>query len=103
MMKSKAFLALTLISAATAPLSARGPHRDEQDQAASATQNGAVLPLRTIENSIVPDMKASGADYIGQEFDGAANRYRLKFMRGRSVIWVDVDGRTGAVIGRAGG
>jgi hypothetical protein len=47
-------------------------------------------------------MKAKGANYIGQEFDGEQNRYRLKFIRGKSVIWVDVDGRSGAIIGKAG-
>ena len=48
---------------------------------------------------VVPRM--GGARYIGPEIVDA-DRYRLKFMRGRSVIWVDVDGRTGAIIGRAG-
>ena len=52
--------------------------------------------------AVVPGMKARGADYIGAEFDGQDLRYRLKFMRGSSVIWVDVDGRSGAIIGKAG-
>lgn len=96
-----AFVAIALCS--TQPADAKQPRRDEQDRARDAIQNGAVLPLRSIENSIVPGMKSRGADYIGQEFDGELNRYRLKFMRGKSVIWVDVDGRTGAVIAQAGG
>jgi hypothetical protein len=29
-------------------------------------------------------------------------RYRLKFVRGSSVIWIDVDGRSGAIIAQAG-
>ncbi len=104
MTMSKAFIALSLLSVtAASPLVAREPRRGEQDQALNATQNGAVLSLRSIENNVVPSMKSRGADYIGQEFDGERNRYRLKFMRGRSVIWVDVDGRTGAVIGQTGG
>ena len=41
-----------------------------------------------------------GSTYLGPEFDGGV--YRLKFMRNGSVIWVDVDARTGAVIGRSG-
>jgi len=60
------------------------------------------MPLRAIENGIVPRMTARGADYIGAEYDAEMGRYRLKFMRQGSVIWVDVDGRTGAVVGRAG-
>jgi hypothetical protein len=84
-------------------LSAQKSKTGEQDSIYQATQNGTVLPMRQIENSVVPQMKSQGADYIGQEFDPGSKRYRLKFMRGQSVIWVDVDGRTGAIVGRAGG
>jgi hypothetical protein len=87
---------------ATTPLAAQNARRVEQDAAYEATRGGAVKPLRSIENGIVPQMKARGADYIGAEFSGPDQRYRLKFMRGSSVIWVDVDGRNGAIIGKAG-
>jgi hypothetical protein len=105
MMKSKAFIAFSAfaLGGLVVPALAKEPRRGEQDQALDATRMGAVRSLRSIENAIVPAMKARGADYIGQEFDGEQNRYRLKFMRGKSVIWVDVDGRTGAIIGQAGG
>jgi hypothetical protein len=42
-----------------------------------------------------------GADYLGPELDYESGRYRLKFMRGADVIWVDVDARTGQVIGQS--
>jgi hypothetical protein len=84
------------------PAFAQKGRRVEQDAAYEATREGAVKPLRSIENGIVPQMKARGADYIGQEFEPASKRYRLKFMRGSSVIWVDVDGRNGNIIGKAG-
>jgi hypothetical protein len=105
MMKSKIFIACSAFAllGVVAPVQAKEPRRGEQDQAFDATRQGAVRSLRSIENDIVPAMKSRGADYIGQEFDGEQNRYRLKFMRGKSVIWVDVDGRTGAIIGQAGG
>lgn len=104
MMLSKVFVACASFALlAGGPLSAKEPRRDEQDRNRDAIENGRVRPLRMIENSIVPRMKAGGADYIGQEFYGEDSRYRLKFMRGKSVIWVDVDGRTGAIIGQAGG
>lgn len=74
----------------------------EQDAAFQATRKGAVRPLRSIENEIVPEMKARGADYIGAEFDGESLRYRLKFMRGKKVIWLNVDGNTGSVLNRTG-
>ena len=64
--------------------------------------SGTLMPLRAIENGVVPGMKARGADYIGAEYDEEMGRYRLKFMRDGSVIWIDVDGRSGAVVGRAG-
>lgn len=104
-MMSKAFVVCVFAAVAMTSLSAdaKQPRRDEQDRARDALQNGQVRPLRTIENAIVPRMESQGASYIGQEFYGEDGRYRLKFMRGKSVIWVDVDGRTGAIIGQAGG
>ena len=73
--------------------------RRDQDEALAARRAGQVLPLRQIEERIVPTMK--GATYLGPEPDVAAGTYRLKFMRGASVIWVDVDARTGAIRGRS--
>ena len=40
------------------------------------------------------------AEYLGPEFRG--DIYRLKFMRGNRVIWVDVDAATGRIVGRSG-
>ena len=73
--------------------------RRDQDEALAARRAGHILPLRQIEERIVPRMP--GCDYLGPEFDAATAMYRLKFMRGGSVIWVDVDGRTGAIRGRS--
>lgn len=93
-----------LLPACLALLAAAHPaeaqrHGDQYD-AYQALKAGQVLPLREIEGRILPRMR--GADYLGPEFDHASGVYRLKFMRGGNVIWVDVDGRTGAVIGRSG-
>jgi hypothetical protein len=52
----------------------------DQDEVFNARRTGQVMPLNQIE----------------------ARVYRLKFMRGGSVFWVDVDGRTGAIVGRSG-
>ena len=84
------------------PSQAQQNRRDEQDAAMSATRRGSVHSLRDIEGEIVPSMKRRGANYIGAEFDSDVMRYRLKFVRGSSVIWIDVDGRTGNIIARAG-
>jgi hypothetical protein len=98
----KSFVILAALSAvAFVPAEAQRSRRGEQDAAYERTKQGAVLSLRSIENTIVPRMKSRGANYIGAEFDGE-RRYRLKFMRRSSVIWVDVDGRSGEEIGRAG-
>lgn len=99
----KSFVLGTLIMSAIAtPAFAQRGARGEQDDAYRATRDGAVRSLRSVENAIVPAMEAKGAAYIGAEFDGQGSRYRLKFMKGRSVIWIDVDGRSGTVIGKTG-
>ena len=93
----------TLFSAAiaagliTSPALADRRPRD-QDRAFQATREGRSMPLPSIERKVMPHM--GGADYLGPEFNGRT--YRLKFMRGGRVIWVDVDAATGRIIGRSG-
>jgi hypothetical protein len=94
--------AAAALSMVAVPSQAQQNRRDEQDAAMSATRRGSVHSLRDIEGEIVPSMKRRGAHYIGAEFDSDVMRYRLKFVRGSSVIWIDVDGRTGNIIARAG-
>ena len=91
-------LCLTLVEPAAAQMS----RRDEQDAAMRATRRGSVHSLRDIESNVVPGMKRRGASYIGAEYDSDMLRYRLKFVRGSSVIWIDVDGRSGQIIAQAG-
>jgi len=55
------------------------------------------MPLPKIEQRVMPFM--GGADYLGPELNGGT--YRLKFMRGGHVIWVDVDAATGRIIRRS--
>lgn len=93
-------LGISLLAPLTTPVAAQ--RRGDADAAYQARMAGSLMPLRSIENGVVPRMKSRGADYIGAEYDDDMSRYRLKFMRDGSVIWVDVDGRTGAVVGRAG-
>ena len=96
---------LSIATALVAPLASRvesQARRGDADAVYEGRRAGALMPLRSIENGIVPGMKSRGANYIGAEYDADMSRYRLKFMRDGSVIWVDVDGRTGAVVGRAG-
>ncbi len=71
--------------------------RDHQAARAARTQ-GRILPLREIERRVVPQMR--GAQYLGFDYDPDTGIYTLKFLRDGAVIWIDVDGRTGQVIGR---
>jgi hypothetical protein len=99
---TRTLLFLAAFAAGAAPLAelpAR-PHEREQDEAFKGKQQGRFLSLRDIENRIVPQMR--GFDYLGPELDAVSGRYRLKFMRGPQVVWIDIDARTGAILARSG-
>jgi hypothetical protein len=106
MMKFKpcfpAALMVLVLGGAVDTSSAQQRRRGEQDGVRVEMQKGTIHSLRQIESNVVPAMKRRGADYIGAEFDGALLRYRLKFVRQSSVIWIDVDGKSGAIIAQAG-
>jgi hypothetical protein len=72
------------------------PPRD-QDRAFEAAREGRSMPLPKIERKVMPFM--DGADYLGPELNGET--YRLKFMRGGRVIWIDVDAATGQIVRRS--
>lgn len=95
-----AFLFAALAAALAPPLADARPRDREQDAAFRARQEGRFMSLRAIEDRIVPRMR--GADYLGPELDAGASRYRLKFIRDGRVIWIDVDARTGEMLGRSG-
>ena len=73
------------------------PPRD-QDRAFEAIRDGRSMPLPMIERRVRPHM--GGADYLGPELRGET--YRLKYMQGGRVIWVDVDAATGRIVRRSG-
>ena len=74
--------------------------RDDQQAAPEGRRSGNLLPLREIERRVVPTMR--GAQYLGFDFDSASAIYTLKFLRDGHVIWIDVDGRSGRIVGRSG-
>jgi hypothetical protein len=87
--------ALAGLAAPVAAADARGLQRArEQDNAYRATQQGRAIPFVEIRARI----RIPGATFIGVEFDGRI--YRLKYMRGAEVIWIDVDAQTGAIVRR---
>jgi hypothetical protein len=98
MLKPILFLLAAFGAAASAPADAR-PRDKEQDQVFRGLQEGRMMPLRLIEARIVPRMR--GFAYLGPELV-PGGRYRLKFMRGPQVVWIDVDARTGEILGKSG-
>ncbi|MEH6715663.1 PepSY domain-containing protein [Parasphingorhabdus flavimaris] len=98
MLKKTTFLTLLALGvAAVAPQTASSKdRRGEQNEARAQMMAGKVKSIRSIENQILPRM--AGSEYIGPEFDPNALVYRLKFIRDGRVLFVDVDGRTGAIL-----
>lgn len=98
-MSARLLLALGLVASVGAAPPALAGHRD-QDDAYENARIGRIRPLPEIEQRVSRDM--GGAAYLGPEYDADSDTYRLKYMRQGSVIWVDVDGRTGRVVGHSG-
>jgi hypothetical protein len=72
------------------------PPRDSQ-RAFENKREGRSMPLPQLERRVMPLM--GGADYLGPELNGGT--YRMKFIQGGRVIWVDVDPQTGRIIRRS--
>ncbi|MCZ8135980.1 MAG: PepSY domain-containing protein [Porphyrobacter sp.] len=99
-------LAAVLAALAAAGLAVAAPAAAAQEQSLSdqgearrEAQAGTQLSLREIERRILPQMR--GSEYLGPAYDSTARAYRLKFIREGRVTYVDVDARTGRVIGRS--
>lgn len=76
---------------------ARAEPRTEQGQVRKDIRAGNVRSLREIERKVLPTMPHM--QYLGPEYDPAAMAYRLKFIQDGRVVFVDVDARSGAIIG----
>jgi hypothetical protein len=87
-------LAAALLAVPAAPAFAE---RNDQGEARKEMRAGNVLSLREIEARILPTRE--GSQYLGPAYDSTAMAYRLKFIRGVQVTYVDVDARTGRVLG----
>ena len=74
----------------------------DQDAAFKEAQRGKIMPLPRIERAAREHPFVRGAEYLGPEFNGATATYRLKFMRGGRVVWIDVDARNGRVLQTSG-
>ncbi|WP_346775559.1 hypothetical protein [Sphingomonas sp. G-3-2-10] len=95
-----ACLAASALASGTALYARDGWQDGGQEAASQRRQTGGLLPVRVIEARVKPMMP--GAQYLGFDFDPQTNIYTLKFLRNGSVIWVDVDGRTGRILRKTG-
>jgi hypothetical protein len=97
-------LAYLLLGALVAGVAAGDPalaqSRGDQGRAFQARRDGRILPLDEIQRRVIPQMH--GWQYIGIDFDSGSGIYTLKFLRNGTVMWVDVDGRSGGIVGRSG-
>jgi uncharacterized membrane protein YkoI len=102
MMLLLALVAAPMLVPVLAPALAEAPdqRRGDQMSAFEARRQGKAMSLREIEARVIPTMK--GAQYIGFDYDSGSAIYTLKFLRDGTVIWVDVDGRSGQIVGRTG-
>lgn len=90
-------LAPVLIAVLALPAAPALAQRNEQGAARKEMRAGNVLPLRDIEERVLPQMR--GSEYLGPAYDSTALAYRLKFIRDGRVTYIDVDARTGRVLG----
>ena len=92
--------ALIALAFAALPVVAHAdPRPDEQGSIRKEMRAGNVQSLRDIERRVLPTMR--GMQYLGPEYDPAAMAYRLKFIRDGRVVFVDVDARSGRILGES--
>ncbi len=101
MRRRYSILCLALIGAATLvpALSTEAAPGDAQGEARRELHAGEIHHLRDIERHVLPMMP--GMQYLGPEYDPLAMAYRLKFIRDGRVVFIDVDARTGQIIGKS--
>ncbi|MDR2856519.1 MAG: PepSY domain-containing protein [Novosphingobium sp.] len=91
---------IVLSALAAAPvLSVSADPGNAQFQARRDMRAGNVRSLREIERLVLPTRP--GMEYLGPEYDPVAMIYRLKFIRDGRVVFVDVDARSGNIIGQS--
>lgn len=90
---------LSVLALASASAFAQEQTRGEQGEARREAQAGNIMRSGEIEARILPAMR--DADYLGFAYDSTVKAYRLKFIKDGRVTYVDVDARTGRIIGRS--
>lgn len=95
-------LLVLMILVATAPATAQNwrEQRTPFDGREMPVDGGGVQPFPKLVNAA--RAAAGGGTYIGSDFDPESATYRFKFVNNGRVTWVDVDGRSGQVMGVEG-
>ncbi|MCT2400398.1 PepSY domain-containing protein [Novosphingobium mangrovi (ex Huang et al. 2023)] len=93
------FAALSLLVVGALSLPAHADNGGDQGEARKERKAGNILSIRQIEKIVLPRM--GGKQYLGPDYDPAAMAYRLKFIEDGKVYFVDVDARTGRIIGQS--
>ncbi|MCZ8369775.1 MAG: PepSY domain-containing protein [Porphyrobacter sp.] len=93
------FAPLAALVLVGAPASAQDQPRGDQGEARREAQAGNIMRSSEIEARILPAMR--DAEYLGFAYDSTARAYRLKFIKDGRVTYIDVDARTGRIIGRS--
>ncbi|MCW2349733.1 hypothetical protein M2333_000387 [Sphingobium sp. B11D3B] len=91
---------LMALAATSLPVSAQSFARgDDQRAARRAMLDGEVMPFSIIKRRV--EREISDAQYVGVAPSVREGVYRMQFLQqDGKVIWVDVDGKTGNIIGR---
>jgi uncharacterized membrane protein YkoI len=90
---------LAVLALTGMPAHAQEQTRGDQGEARREAQAGTIMRSGEIEAKILPMMR--DAEYLGFAYDSTMRAYRLKFIRDGRVTYVDVDARTGRIIGRS--
>jgi len=89
----RSLILAVVLAAITVPATAQ----HEQDDAYRLAKEGQIMQLGDILAQVSPRV---GGKFIGSEFDPGRVMYRLRYMDGNAVKNVDVDARTGRILGR---
>jgi hypothetical protein len=74
--------------------------RDDQAVAREAANSGSQMSLASIVASVQRQPQFRNLTFLGgAEFNERTKSYRLKFMDGKRVVFVDVDARSGRILG----
>ncbi|NJM50764.1 MAG: hypothetical protein HC843_07705 [Sphingomonadales bacterium] len=94
-MMKQSFLIIAVAAMLAMPISAEA-RRNDQGAGREDVQQGKVKTPREIVDMVKPKMR--GMQYLTFEYYPSMLVYRLKFLDGERVRFVDVDARTGRII-----